>query len=75
MSNNKNRMNLKVWRGKKIEMNPTLIPTDAVETKATVIRDNIFDPKVGIFHKVMFNSGTNGVIFKSILDSEVKENN
>ena len=68
-----NRMNLKVWRGKKIEVNPDLIPTDAVETNPTVVRDNIFDPNVGLFHKVMFNGGANGVIFKSVLDSEVKE--
>ena len=66
------RMNLKVWKGKKIEVNPNLIPTDAVENKPTVIRDNIFDPKVGLFHRVMFNGGTKGVIFKGILDSEVK---
>ena len=75
MSKRKNRMNLKVWRGKKIEINPNLIPIDAVESKPTVMRDNLFDRKVGLFHKVIFNGGVNGVIFKSILDSDVKDNN
>jgi len=65
------KMNLKVWIGKKIDVNPDLIPIDAIKPKATVIKDNIFDPKVGIFHKIMFNTGTKGVIFKSVLDSDV----
>ena len=67
------RMNLKIWKGKKIEVQPDLIPTDAVTTKPRVITDNIFDPKVGLFHKVMFNCGTGGVVFMSVLDSQVKE--
>jgi len=59
-------------RGEKIEVVPEATPEDALSSQATVIFGNLWDDKVGKYHNVMFGAGVKGVIFKSILDKEVK---
>ena len=67
-------------RGQRIDIKADAVPALAIDNRdhkrenALVIRANILDEssaKVGIFHNVMFNAGTNGVIFKNVLDSEI----
>ena len=71
----RHRVNIK--RGERIAIAAEAVPADAVDDKnhnrenALVIFANLHDEKVGTFHKVMFNAGTGGVIFKHVLDSEV----
>ena len=76
-----NIMDLSVTRGGRVSIVADAVPADAVEGNvygrshapedALVIQSNIYDPKVGFFHRVMFNAGTKGVIFKSVLASQV----
>ena len=68
-------------RGQYVKVKPEAIPEQCIDGKgylgfnarssALVIFPNLHDPKVGTFHRVMFN----GTIFKCILDSEVADNN
>tara|TARA_R110000751_G_scaffold215761_1_gene319199 strand:+ start:244 stop:492 length:249 start_codon:yes stop_codon:yes gene_type:complete len=81
MTNKENKMDLSISKGSRINIITDIVPTDAVKGNennnthakgnALVIQANVYDPKVGFFHKVMFNAGTDGVIFKSVLASHV----
>ena len=81
METKENKMDLSISKGSRINIIADAVPADAVEgnvnnnpharENALVIEGNIFDPKVGFFHRVMFNAGNHGVIFKSVLASQV----
>ena len=62
-------MNIK--RGDRITIKVSAVPADAITPEALVIFGCIHDAKVGVFHRVMFNAGIHGVIFASVLDSEI----
>ena len=71
------RHRVHIKRGERIDIAAEAVPADAVDDRnhnrenALVIWGNLHDAKVGTFHKMMFNAGTKGVIFKHVLDSEV----
>jgi hypothetical protein len=60
-------------RGQYVKVRPEAIPEKAPDrdfnkrNHALVLFPNLEDPKVGTFHRVMFN----GTIFKDLLDSEI----
>jgi hypothetical protein len=58
-------------RGDHITIQDSAVPPSALSNEALVIFANLSDKKVGRFHKVMFNAGSKGVVFKTVLDSEV----
>jgi len=66
-----------IRRGNRINIVADAVPADAVDDRhhkrenALVIFSNLFDQTIGVHHKVMFNAGKNGVIFKRVLASEV----
>lgn len=60
-----------IRRGQKVQVVPEATPKDALSSEATVVFGNLWDDEVGTYHNVMFGAGIKGVIFKSLLDSEV----
>ena len=68
-------MNIK--RGERVNIIAEAVPEDSVDSKnykresALVIWNNLYDSRIGFHHKVMFNAGSHGVIFKHVLESEV----
>jgi len=64
-------------RGEYIKVKPEAIPEASPDRNfnkrdnALVLFPNLYDPKVGTFHRVMFN----GTIFKCLLEAEVKQAN
>ena len=68
---------MKIIRGQRVNIVEAAVPVDAVNDRhhtrenALVIFGNLYDSKVGIHHKVMFNAGNHGVIFKSVLDTDI----
>ena len=63
---------MEVKRGNKILVKAEAVPDGALDNTATVIFGCLVDEKTDTtYHKVMFNAGIHGVIFKTILDTEV----